>query len=89
MPKPACPKCLCFYRPKRNGFSFIEGMPRDKREPEKWSPYKLWNGDLWECPDCGAQVVVGCPPKPVAEHYEPTFDAAVRDFAPTVQINDC
>lgn len=96
MPKPVCPACQCFYRPKTNGFSFVEGMPvgsaeniRGKRKPEAWKPYKLWNGDLWECPDCGAQVVVGCAPRPVAEHYQPGFTQAVADFGATLQVNDC
>jgi len=96
MPKPVCPACQCFYRPKQNGFSFVEGMPdgsahniRGKRSPESWRPYKLWNGDLWECPDCGAQVVVGCAPQPIAEHYQPTFAKSVAEFGATLQVNDC
>jgi len=94
MPKPACPKCQCFYRPKTNGFSFIEGMPlnnaaRGKRDPDNWKPYKLWNGDLWECPDCGSQVIVGCGYEPVSEHYKPEFTQAVIDWGATLQINDC
>jgi hypothetical protein len=95
MPKPVCPNCQCFYRPKTNGFAFIEGMPngtgvpRGKREPENWRPYKLWNGDLWECPDCGAQVIVGCGLQPVAEHYQDHFAQAVSDWGATLQVNDC
>lgn len=96
MPKPVCPACQCFYRPKTNGFAFIEGMPngdkpdiRGTRSPGSWSPYKLWNGDLWECPDCGAQVVLGCALSPVSEHYMPDFTEQVAAFGATLQVNDC
>ncbi len=96
-PKPVCVGCQCFYRPKHNGFAFVEGKPdraknsvdnvRGKRCPEAWTPYKLWNADLWECPDCGNQIAVGA--TQVSEHYLPDFDERVRQFAPTLQVNDC
>lgn len=99
MPKPACPSCRCFYRPKTNGFAFVEGMPngsanpdaniRGNRAPGAWQPYKLWLGDLWECPDCLAQVIVGTGCGPVAEHYQPEFKTAVAHYGATVQVNDC
>jgi hypothetical protein len=59
MPKPACPKCQRFYRPKKNGYFFIESMPRGggpdddlptpsgTSRPDLWQPYKLWSADLW------------------------------------------
>jgi len=97
--KPICVKCQCFYRVRRNSFAFIEGMPngtaapreniRGLRKPEAWQPYKLWNGDLWECPDCGHQTISGVGFVPIAEHYQPQFGKAVETFRPTVYINDC
>lgn len=99
MPKPVCIACQCFFKPKKNGYAFIEGMPnsaarpgdniRGKRQPESWDPYKVWMGDLWECPDCGAEVVIGCGVGPVAEHYQPDFQNRATVFGATVQINDC
>lgn len=102
MPKPVCVACRCFYRPKTNGFAWIEGKPhggdvlpepsenvRGLRRPEVWTPYKLWNSDLWECPDCGHQVIVGHAPNPASEHYEPDFTAQVASYGAELQINDC
>ena len=98
MPKPACSKCLRFFRPKHNGFYFIEGMPvgTDTRrvqpgtaEPENWKPYKLWVGDLWECKGCGAEILVGSPSSCIAWHHESNFDELVALYGATLQINDC
>ena len=82
--KPICVPCQRFFRAKQNGYYFIEGMPREGRpepgtsEAEKWTPYKVWVGDLWECQGCGATIVSGVGRGPLAEHYQP-------DFAETVQ----
>lgn len=96
--KPVCVKCKCFYFPKKNGFKFIEGMPiggshseniRGYRHPELWEPYKLWNGDLWECPDCGSQIVVGVLGGPISEHYMSSFKEVAEALGATLQVNDC
>lgn len=94
MPKPVCVACQRFYRPKTIGFGWIEGMPRDnalpgRAEPDKWSPYKLWNSDLWECPDCGSEIIVGHGANPISEHYLPEFADQVAVFEATLQVNDC
>jgi len=101
MPKPVCAKCACFFRPKTNGFAFVEGAPfgnvgqlpaeeiRGHRKPDVWAPYKLWVGDLWACPDCGAEVVVGCAAFPVAEHYQPEFPELVKRCGAELTVNDC
>jgi len=94
--KPICVPCQRFFKIKKTGFYFIEGMPRDNdtlpgtKEPENWKPYKVWVGDLWECQDCGSKVVVGCGGGPLAEHYETDFLEQVRCLnADQLQVNDC
>lgn len=93
--KPICVPCQRFFRPKKTGFSFIEGMPigNDVKpglaEPEKWVPYKLWVGDKWECPDCKAVIIVGCAHQPRAEHYQEDFPDLVKAYNAELQINDC
>lgn len=93
--KPVCVPCQRFYRPKKNGFSFIEGMPIVPKaapgtsEPEKWKPYKLWIGDLWECLGCGANIVVGVAFEPVSEHYKEDFQEQVDAWKPKLIVNDC
>ena len=100
MPKPVCVACKCFYQAERNGYRFLEGMPiggphddniRGHRAPELWEPYKLWNGDLWKCPDCGHLIIVGCGQQPMAEHYMEGFTEAVEKYIhpDKLQVNDC
>lgn len=94
--KPVCVPCQRFYRPKKNGYYFIEGMPNRTGalpgtvDAECWSPYKLWVGDLYECQGCGAKVVVGVGQNRIAEHYEPDFKEQVKQLgADQLQVNDC
>lgn len=97
MVKPVCVPCQRFFRPKRNGQALLEGMPHGPgsgepgtSSPESWLPYKLWIGDLWECPGCGAQIVVGIIGDRLAEHYETDFKKYLEMYASTlVKVNDC
>lgn len=95
MPKPVCVPCQRFFRPKKNGFGWIEGMPIDNdtapgtEQPENWRPYKVWMSDLWECQGCGSQIVVGHGGQPLAEHYQPEFERVVSDHDARLQVNDC
>lgn len=83
---------------KKSGFYFIEGMPTPgadraqpgTSQPDRWTPYKVWAGDLWECEGCGHQLVSGTGREPLGEHYQPDFDAKVERLgAAQLQVNDC
>ena len=93
--KPICVPCHRFYRPKKNGRFFVEGMPIGNNvqpgtaNPELWEPYKLWSGDEWECQGCGNTIIVGTGHDPVAEHYEPDFAERVETYGAVFQVNDC
>lgn len=94
--KPICVPCRRFFRVRKNGFYFLEGMPAasdtppGNAEPENWKPYKLWVGDLWECQGCGAQIIKGTPSDRLAEHYEQDFgERVLRTGADQFQVNDC
>lgn len=94
--KPVCVPCRRFFRPKKNGFYFIEGapatndVPPGNAAPEKWHPYKIWSGDLYECEGCGAQIVSGFGREHIAEHYQSGFaDVVKRLGADQLQVNDC
>lgn len=101
MPKPVCVACRCFYRPEKNGFFLVEGKPdnntqdlspdeyRGTRHPEVWSPYKLWIGDMWECPECHHQIVVGFAGQPISQDYLPGFEEKIEACGNPIQINDC
>lgn len=92
---PICVPCKRFYRCKKNGYWFLEGMPIGENvksgnaEPEKWEPYKLWVGDLYECLGCGHQTIAGVPSHHADEHYTATFKDNLERFEPQIQINDC
>lgn len=58
--------CGRFMRVKRNSVTVEELL-------EDGSPYKLWNADLFECPECGVEVIAGFGRAPIAEHYQPTY----------------
>lgn len=93
--KPICVPCERFMRPKKNGYYFLEGMPVVERPArgkgaEGWKPYKLWVGDLWECPTCHYQLVSGVAMNPIAEHYQADFKQQVEAFgAGRLLVKDC
>ena len=94
--KPICVGCKCFYRVKKTGKFFVEGMPiapmakKGRAEPENWKPYKIWAGDLWECPECGHETIAGVGWNPVSEHYLPDFPSLLEKLGPDpITINDC
>ena len=100
--KPVCVKCQCFYRAEHNGHFFTEMMPtgvaphlspdlrRGTKMPELWEPYKIWCGDLWKCPECGHEIVVGVAGGPVAEHYQEGFNKFMEIYgAGQLKVNDC
>ena len=83
--KPICTPCRRFYRPKKNGIYFVEGMPQG----DSWVPYKLWMGDLWSCPGCSSEIIVGTGFHPVAVHHEPDFAKLVAQLGSGIRIDDC
>ena len=94
--KPICVGCQRFYRPKKNGFTFVEGMPTMAGakpgivDAALWKPYKLWIGDLWECEGCQARIVVGVGFNPISIHHLLDFEAQVKKYGgDQLQVNDC
>jgi hypothetical protein len=85
-------------RPRKNGYYFVEGMPDGSIEPAAqargkgavgWEPYKLWVGDLWECPDCHARVVCGVTNFPIAERHHPDFMEKIAALSSGLLVKDC
>lgn len=62
----ACAQCFTILRPRENDVCVHITM-EDNR------PYQLWQADLWECPDCGMQVILGYGEHAWAEHWQPDF----------------
>lgn len=94
--KPICVPCQRFYRPKKNGYFFLEMMPITSdalpgtAQPEGWQPYKLWVGDLWRCEGCGHETIAGVNHRRITEHYMDRFKEEVaRLGADRFKVNDC
>lgn len=87
MKQVVCVPCRLFYKPKKIGIAIEEGMPRG--DGSTWTPYKLWQGDLWECSGCGSQVVRGFGHEPIAEHYQATYAREVERWRPMFRVDDC
>ena len=62
-----CVPCKTFLRPRKNDVCVHITM-------DDGSNYQLWQADLWECPDCGTQSLLGYGANNWAEHYEPDFE---------------
>jgi hypothetical protein len=92
--KPVCVKCHRFFKCTKTGFYFAEGMPKEPGakpglvEPDKWEPYKVWSGDKWECPGCGAVILSGFGSSAIAEHFEGDFKKWLERSG-KFQVNDC
>lgn len=93
--KPICVACQRFYRPHKNGRRFVEAMPIGEvrsppgtSHPELWKPYKVWQGDEWQCQGCGHLLIVGVAMEPLSVQHMENFDRWVAS-APYLQVNDC
>jgi hypothetical protein len=90
MPKPVCVKCSLFFKPKKNGVTWEEGAPhRTERGGEEWGPYKLWEGDLWECRGCGVEIVVGHGSQPLSIAHEEDYYRKRESFGVLLRVDDC
>ena len=49
--KPVCVKCNREMKPERNGVGCLDMTD--------FSPYAVWDSDLWKCPTCGYEILVG------------------------------
>lgn len=63
----ACVPCQTYLRPRKNDIYVLETMS------DGVTPYKVWNADLWECPDCAHQVILGYGLHEIAVKHEPGF----------------
>lgn len=93
--RPICVNCHRFFTPQKNGFYFIEGMEKVNgalagiQEPEKWDPYKIWSGDLWQCPGCGSEIIVGTGANALAHWHDDDFESMTKNLsADQFQVND-
>lgn len=70
MPKLVCSKDQVELRCALNEVNVIEYSNN--------GPYKIWEADEWECPECHVKVITGFAQNPLAESYQANF---VKDVA--------
>ena len=80
MPTASNVLCGCgrFMQPQKNGVTVEELL-------ESGGPYKLWDADLWHCPECGTRVITGFGQTPLAEHWQPNYQMQRTRLAPIHQ----
>ena len=62
MPKAICVKCKIEYKPFKNGVYVAEMFRGNKI-------YKIWHSDIWQCPICKNEIVLGFGQNPIAHHF--------------------
>ena len=61
-----CAKCCVELRPEENGVTAVEMA--------SFGPVAVYMADLWKCPGCGAETILGFGAKPIVQHFEPAFE---------------
>jgi len=64
--RPVCVKCKTEFEPERNGIGLLDMAD--------YSPYKIWEADLYKCPKCGIEIVVGFGQQAIFAHYQDGFE---------------
>src|SRR5262245_12214158 len=67
--------CGRFMRPKQNSITVEELF-------EDGTGYKLWDADLWACPECGAELITGFGAQPLAEHWYANYAELRERYGP-------
>ena len=75
----ACVGCKTYFRPRKNGVYVLETME------DYGTPYKIWMADLYECPDCGNQLITGYGANPVSEHFHAAFEEWLEYVTYTIE----
>lgn len=74
MKPPVCVSCEREMRAECIGVLVIETAGEDRH------PYKVWQADMYKCPGCGVEVVVGFARGPVLERFHVGFAERLEDW---------
>ncbi len=92
--RPICIPCQRFFKVIKNDYYFTEGCPATRgtnpaiADKGHWKPYRIWAGDQYKCPGCGAEIVSGIGHGPLGEKHEPDFEAKHTSLgANRLQVN--
>ena len=78
---PVCAKCQVEMRPETNGIGVLDMAD--------FGPYQLWQADLWKCPVCGNEIIVGFAKEATTEHYLDGFDHTVNLWRNAGKLRIC
>ena len=68
--RPVCVKCNTEFLPEKNGVVVVDTA--------SFGDYEAWAADMYECPVCHAQIVVGFSYQAYKEHFEEGFMEHVK-----------
>jgi len=83
MPMPICVKCEVEFRPKENDVRVVKWFSSPPR------PCAIWCADLWTCPKCGIEIVVGFGRDSIAEHYQEDFEESLQNAEDNYTVINC
>jgi len=63
---------VCCQRKMSKEYSGIDAV--EYKDQLLKEPYKIWSADLFECGECGKQIVSDFARQPGAEHWEKDFN---------------
>ena len=69
--------CQTYFRPRKNEIYVLETY-------DNCTPYKIWLADLWECPDCGTQLIAGYGARAISERYMTNFKVHLKRVTHTI-----
>jgi len=70
--KPVCVKCQVELRNRMSGVGVLDIA--------QFGPYKVWDADLYYCPSCGFEVVIGFGVHAIAHHHEEGFTETLNRY---------
>ena len=70
-------------RPEKNGVGLLDLFRGNTK------PYQLWDADLWKCPGCGYEIVVGFGADPIAVHYEGDIGKVCQEYRSKSRLIEC
>ena len=70
--RPVCAECEVEMVPETNGVGVLDMA--------EFGPHQVWDADLYKCPKCGFEVIVGFGQAPLAEHHEGNFESTVQSY---------
>ena len=70
--RPVCVKCQTEMRPETNGVGLLDMA--------SYGPYKVWDADLYKCPTCSYEIVVGFGTNAISHHTDKDFDRTLDHY---------